>query len=1114
MMHDQKKRLPAVLLSPRGPYRVGDVVSAAWSMTNFADRDLTGGRLVLSLPASVDPVLGSSSILGASGEAIASAFTPEGYRLGTIRRGESINAVFDLRFARETGPPQSLLLALELDEGSSYVSEPVELVLRARALLAIAASPKTYEIDAAAKRFGVALTLENVGEMRAERIDLNVPVPNGFALAAVRLSKGAIAGGKQPFRLPDLPHGDSLGVVLEFEARGAEIGDHVEIDGIRIDYAGGRLYPEPITVHLEREAGFLSSTLAAASTTVEPGAVVRIDLAIENAGQTDERGVTASFSLPSELSFCPGTIAVNGGSDPRRNDPRSISVGTVLGRSTTLVSLYASVVSPLAHDETFSIFASVDNQNVAPLQFTVKSQPAFAQSPSSFELEGPPVVGAGETRTLRVRAANIGTADAQGVRIRVISPQLVVERAALVYSSGARENVTLKPTVSSDGVACSGADLGTVAARDLKTLEVDLRAPDHFSDGDSFSIRGDLRYSGGPDLQIGALTVAGRCRPSIDAKESALMSSRLDPLRVGQVRTYTLRIKNSGLAPARGVAVSLNLPGMLAIEAINGEPARSDIVSIREIPAGAAVEVPIALRLVESIDGGAVVAVAPIVGGEALSTVRLEPVAIATAGQALVDEFTTKVVKRDDELVASLSFRNVGDAVAHHVVVSALDVPNAYVPESTRVGDAAVPDLGGASLLSRGITLPPLGPGREMTVSYRMNESDADGARVAFVVRSRTQDNIVPEPAIYRAATRKDVFTETAATLPPPLAPVPVTVVKKQEPEFPVAPPPPAAVPTPVAVVEAPVAPVAPAPVETRVEHFIPHDFGREYAASASTSNGNGNGNGNGHGATPVEAPPAEVAPIAVAVAQAVEASVASVATAVPPVPSDAPKAYGLAGYIVLDAAEVERIRRVAETALSIEALGTYRHFFAMRALVPRSLLGASTHVKQQWESVHERARADLRTPFLQAAAPDFEARTDWANQFYDESSAHTAALAIGAIKQADGEHVSYDALPVPDDQLRGAIGHDFESYMAPGSQPNGSVLNLILAEAMPTESARDPHLSKALKRYRERLKLLFAALLYQNPVARHERMLSGLDIELDDTLRAIVDRLHDPRWA
>jgi hypothetical protein len=315
-------------------------------------------------------------------------------------------------------------------------------------------------------------------------------------------------------------------------------------------------------------------------------------------------------------------------------------------------------------------------------------------------------------------------------------------------------------------------------------------------------------------------------------------------------------------------------------------------------------------------------------------------------------------------------------------------------------------------------------------------------------------------------------------------------------------------------VVEAPVAPVAPAPVETRVEHFIPHDFGREYAASASTSNGNGNGNGNGHGATPVEAPPAEVAPIAVAVAQAVEASVASVATAVPPVPSDAPKAYGLAGYIVLDAAEVERIRRVAETALSIEALGTYRHFFAMRALVPRSLLGASTHVKQQWESVHERARADLRTPFLQAAAPDFEARTDWANQFYDESSAHTAALAIGAIKQADGEHVSYDALPVPDDQLRGAIGHDFESYMAPGSQPNGSVLNLILAEAMPTESARDPHLSKALKRYRERLKLLFAALLYQNPVARHERMLSGLDIELDDTLRAIVDRLHDPRWA
>ena len=1051
-MHDEQQKLPAVLLSPRGPYRVGDSLTASWSMTNFADRDISGALLVFTLPASVDPVLANCTIAGARGETIATAFTNEGFALGTIRRGDCINAVLDLRFARETEPPQALSAALRIAGAETYVSEPAELVLRARALLALAAAPRSYELDPETRRLGVSFTLENVGEMRAEKIDLSVPAPAGYALSRVRLSnETAAVAGKEPVRLPDIARAEALDVALEFEPRGVETAGHVVIEGIRIAYVGGNLFPEPVTVRLDRGDGRLDGTLSAASTTIEPGSVVRLDLTIANAGHSDAPGVVAAFELPAELTYCPGTIAVNGGSDARRNDPASIAVGTVLGRSNTTVSLYATVVTPLHHDERVAVGASIDAADVANLELVVKSEPSFPTSDNCFELDGPPVVGTGETRTLRIRAANAGTADARGVRVRVVSPQLVIERAAVVLSSGARETIAMKPSVSRDGVACAVADLGTVAARDIKTLEVDVRAPDHFSDGDAFVLRADLRYGGGVEVDVGAIAIAGRCRPSIDPTESGLSAQRTDPLRVGNVRAYTLRVKNAGLAAARGVTVSLNLPGMLAIEAVNGEPARSDVVAIREIPAGAAVEVPIALRLVESVDGGSELSIAPIVGGESLSSIALDPVHITTAGQAFLDEFAVDVERNDGELVASLHFRNVGDAVAAHVVVSALELPNAYVRDSTKLGDTAVPDFEGGSLLGRGITLPPLAPGREVAISYRMTEADADGARVAFIVRSRSQDEILPEPVLYRSPTAKPVEPE------PPL-------FRTDPPRF--------------------------------VDDFAPLALG-------SPPNGNGNGRHSASAEGYVSP-----APVAIAVAAAVEATMQSSAVAT------APRAYGLVGYLTMDAIEIERIRRVAETALGVPALGTYRHFFAMRAIVPRELLGASPSVAAQWNAVHERARADLRVPFMQAALPGFDARMDWANQFHDASSGEAAGRAIEALRRAATENVPYEDAPIPDDQIRGAIGRDFESYLSSMSEPNGNVLNLILAEAIPTESPRDPHLSKALKRYRERLRLLFAALLYQNPNARHERMLSGLDVELDDTLHAIADRLRDPRWA
>jgi hypothetical protein len=1076
-MHDSQQALPAVLLSPRGPYRVGDAVSASWSMTNAADRDLADVRFMLDVPASLDPILESSSIYGLRGDALAAAFTPAGLALGTIPRGESVNAVFDLRFGGDGGPPHAISASLRV-AGAIFVSEPVEIVLRARALLEIEGRPQTCELDPPSGKLGVAFRLHNVGELGAERVDVLVPAMAGLAFSGVYLTDDVAAeAGKEPFRLPDIPRGGSLDVVLEFEKRGFDLGSHVELDGVRIAYEGGTLLLDPITIALDGPGRALSGTLATASSAIEPGSVVRLDLAIANAFHADACGVLASFELPPQLVYCSGTISVDGWSDLRRNDPRAIPVGTVAGRSRTLVSLYATVVAPLSHDSVVTVGASIDGERVSPLELTVESKPFFPSSPHAFELDGPPVVGAGESRTVRVRAANAGTADAAGVRVRLISPHLVVERAVVVLSSGAREDIVMKPSVSRDGVACAAADLGTVAARDVKTLEVEVRAPDHFSDDDRFTLRADLRFADTAEFEIGEISLAGRCRPSIDAAQSGLTSLRNDPLRVGQVRSYTLRVKNAGLAAARGVVVSLNLPGMLAIEAVNGEPATTDLVTIREIPAGGAVEVPIALRLLESVDGGASLTIAPVVSGESISTTQLQPLHVAAAGQAFLDEFVTRIDARDSRLLATLSFRNVGDAVAYHVVVEAVDLPGAYVPDSLRLGGIALPDAGGTSPLVRGFTLPPLAPGSEVTLAYEMTEAKASGARVAFMIRSRSQDEILPEAAIYPGTSQR---VEPAQAAQPARAP-----------EF-------ARAAAPVEVETF----ARSAPERRDVPRFV-EDFVPAKASNGKVStNGNGS-NGHGHGPLIVETRAAASAPTGSA-----ETTLLARTTAT------ADRAYGLVGYLVMDREETQRIRRVSEAALAIPALGTYRHFFAMRALVPKALLGASAAVAAEWQLVHERACLDMRGPFLRAAMPAFDPSAEWAGTFDDVSSGEAASRAIAAIRQAGRENVGYDDLPVPNDHIRGAIGNEFESYLSTVSEPSGNVLNLILAEALPTESPRDPHLSKVLKRYRERLKLLFAALLYQNPSARHERMLSGLDVELDDTLRAIAARLRDPRWA
>jgi hypothetical protein len=1096
-MQDEQQ-LPAMILSPKGPYRLGDAATAVWSMTNFADHDLAGATLTFSVPASVDVVLAESSVQGSGGDAISAAFTTEGFALGTVRRGDGVNAVLGLRFAREAVAPEAIVATLHLGSEGSFASEPAELVSRARALLAVSAMPHVCDVDGG--RLGIAFAFENRGETRAQRVTLAVPAPQGFALARVRLADGSpVVPSKESFLLPDVPRSASVGIILEFERRGAERCGYVEIDGIALTYAGGALFLDPVTVPIDSAEPSLQAMLETATTTIEPGSVIRIDLNVANAGYGDARGVTVGFDLPQQLAYCAGTIAVNGGSDARRNDPRSIAVGTVLGRSSATVALYATAVAPLPHGDTFVVGASVDGRAVDPVAFAIKSEPAFPTGPNSFELEGSPTVGVGERRTVRVRAANVGTADARDVRVRLISPQLVIETASIVSSTGSRESAPMKSSVSREGQPCVAVDLGTVAARDIKTLEVDLRAPDHFGDGQVFPLRADLRFGDGAESDVGFVELVGRCRPEIATAESGLSSSRTEPLRIGHVRSYTLRVKNAGLAAARGVSVSLNLPGMLAIEAVNGTPTRSDVIAIREIPAGAAVEVPIALRLVESVDGGATLDISAVVGGEAISTVSLDTLRVVTTGRAYLDEFVTRIEDRSDERLATIRFRNVGDAIAQQVVIAAIDLPSAYVPGSTRLGDVPVPDFGGSSLLARGLTLPPLVPGREIVVAYRLNVDSFEDARVAFNVRSRTQ-NEMPEPATFRATRPParaiepaafvpaafEAFGEPmeAATFTPPAPPAPTPTFAA-----------PARMDVPHFVTESP--PPAPIPVPSLAASLASFAFG-------TTATTNGNGRSKGHTASTAVG----VSPVTSAVAAAVDASLRSQG------PAAGPRAHGLVGYLVMDRAEVERVRRIAETALAVPALGTYRHFFAMRALVPRSLLGASPDVAARWEAVHDRVRADLRAPFVQAAMPGFDARPEWANQFHDATSAEAASRAIVAIRQAGAENVSYDDVAAPDDWIRGSIGREFESYLSSMPEPTGNVLNLILAEAIPTESSRDQHLAKSLKRYRERLKLLFAALLYQNPSARHERMLSGLDVELDDTLRAIVDRLRDPRWA
>jgi uncharacterized repeat protein (TIGR01451 family) len=1079
-MIDERPKLLPMLLTPRGPYRPGDAVAASWTVTNVASHDIANARVAFDVPAGIDVVPATSTIAGLRGDAIAGAFTRDGLSIGALRKGETVGAVLDLRIARESESPQALCATLFVDGGGAFTTEPIEVVMRGRALLGFDEAPQSFEFEPGGGRVGVPFTLHNAGEARAERIDLTVPPVSGFVLSRVRLPSGsAAAAGKEPFRLPDLPAGESLDVVLEFESRGGDVPGHVRIEGMRLAYAGGNLFPGPIPIGLDPGDGRLEGTLSTRSTSVEPGSVIRLDLTVRNAGASDAPGVVVGFELPPEIDFCFGTIAVGGGCDPRRNDPRAIPVGTVLGRSHTTVALYVTLAAPLEHDGRLVVGGSVGGAAIAPLELVVKSEPAFLATGNCFELDGPAVLGADESRILRIRAVNTGTADARGVRVRVCSSHVVIERAAIVLSSGARELVTMKPTVSRDGVACAVADLGTVAARDIKTLEVVVRAPDHFSDGDSFDLRATVSFTGGDDLDIGAVAIVGRCRPQIDPSDSGLRMTRSDALRAGGVRGFTLRVKNSGMAPARGVTVSLNLPGMLAIEAINGEPARSDLLAIRDIPAGAAIDVPIALRLLESVDGGTDLTIAPVVGGEAISSVALAPVVVATAGQAIIDEVAVTLERREREVLATLRFRNVGDAVAHHVVVTAVDLSNAYVLESTRLADVPIPDIAGGSVLRRGLILPRVDPGRDVVVSHRLSESDANGVGVAFAIRSRLQDEIVTEPVVYRSPNAKPIDLDVAAAAPVVVAPV--------EPVEPV---------EPVASV-APAEPVAPVAFETPVREDVPH-FVEEFTPLGLEIHANGHRAG-----VAFEALPSDVAPVARAVSEAVDATLLSQGVAT------LARASGLVGLSRLSFSGVDRLRRTLETALDVPALGTYRHFFAVRALAPSELLGASERVCERWELMRARIRADLRTPFAQAASPGFQPDIDWAAHFYDASSCEAASHAIATVREAAEENVGYDDVAVEGDHLRGDIGRDFESYLSATSEPNGSVLNLILAEALPTDAPGDPSLAKSLKRYRERLKLLFAALLYANATARHERMLSGLDVELDDTLRAIVDRLR-----
>jgi uncharacterized repeat protein (TIGR01451 family) len=501
-----------------------------------------------------------------------------------------------------------------------------------------------------------------------------------------------------------------------------------------------------------------------------PGQELQLKAQVHNSGQSSAHDVIVLLPVPANTSYVGDSASVGGHvagarseSDPFGFGRPTVAVPT-LGPGATIDVAYRVRIDPALEDATpLVVQAAVCSQEVAefalaPVTLKVASGPSFAGAESEFGADCEDEVVPGQRVRLQLRARNVGTAPARGVRLAIDLPE------GLAYSAGSRF-IDGTPAVDVP------AEPGVFALGDLepgRSVEVALAAVvvSPQANGHELGLGGAVEWSKGRRRFERSVTV--RSAPLFPRAFNDLVRESPRLLEPRDAAAFAIHLANMGADAATDVRVQLEAdPGLEALRVRDGE---------RELPIGD----DGALHL-DTLEPGAPRAlrvearIAPVMEDQAqvrlratLRSAQLEPIELGAAAHVIASrprfaaatsrfELASNEVLRPNRTTACrLTLVNDGTDAGRDIRV------RLQLPEELRLESVEGASRDGQSVVFGQV---PAGESREALVHLRLVTTIAHGD-VLEVAGRVSGLNVVPFSLdTMRVATHAEPSFADAATL-------------------------------------------------------------------------------------------------------------------------------------------------------------------------------------------------------------------------------------------------------------------------------------------------------------------------------------------------------------
>jgi len=343
--------------------------------------------------------------------------------------------------------------------------------------------------------------------------DLNSPYSESRPIVAQRVVPAVRAGAPRPAQpIYDIENDRSVAV----ESRPAAVGNSRSAES-----------PASDGVLFARKGPILSvETMGPRTITVGRGSTYQVNLM--NSGEVAAEDLVVHVMLPAWAEVAGIEASLGDARPPEATHAGAIDwkVGHLDGKSRQRLTIR---IVP-RQSRPFDLAVRWEYKPIASQAMIEVQEPKL-----SLQLDGPREVFYGKKELYRLKLANKGTGNAENVRI-VMTPV------------GAGENVSASHKV------------GLLAAGDEKSLDVELTA----RQGGLLTIQAEARADGGLRAELLEKILVHRAGLKLDIAGPKVQF-------VGAVATYSVRVCNSGTAPARNVNFSIALPaGAKYLSGIDG----------------------------------------------------------------------------------------------------------------------------------------------------------------------------------------------------------------------------------------------------------------------------------------------------------------------------------------------------------------------------------------------------------------------------------------------------------------------------------------------------------------------------------------------------------------